>query len=693
MSVEYGPGDAVCTPHRESYFTFSPYVDLSINSLERTSSKGHGNLQHYWKFTFDSLQADLNRPKHSAVVSDQNTNITMALKRKIEHVDVESNDLEDRYRPRHNRYQQDEFALSAFTETGRAEVSIEVPKQRSYRQRWYTDPVIPRSLADTPCATLGVQGVLDRLNATLRTSYTLPTAPSSSASAASAAPSSATSVQDQLSLLAILKDCIQKNYDFGLAYALLRPVWNTVNPSKIHDELSRREEADRKRRQNALVGNRIVEPDLKPRRVWDLCSNRVVPYWITSDSIFYTPTPISHAWVDEKDRVDVWIPINGNRWPVPIPKDADLNLIRIEMLNLAAEMVERYKTLCDDEVQYMAEYVWLDVLCLRQKEEGGPREDLRMWEWRLDVPTIGAVYRTLSAKVMIYLNGLGRPLQLKDGDLDSDRSWFRRAWTLQEAGSQRIIAGDTPDGPMHAQRICGGKYETALLTRFHKELNSVKSMKDDLSTTITHMRKRVSTNPVDRVAGLAFPLLPHTIPAYHESETLEDAWTALVNAMSCWTREAFLFMYPGVGLGCKKWRPTWDQLMKEPLLPYRYSEHAGVEHNYDFDQDWYFGCCILKGYVWGLDTGSTENHDRYGELVIKDAEEIAHTFKIHITHRLPIPEDTYTLLDGGHSHWAVGRQLPNQRFEKVSVITIVYSLYWDLDELAKFAEQCRFVLV
>ncbi len=59
---------------------------------------------------------------------------------------------------------------------------------------------------------------------------------------------------------------------------------------------------------------------------------------------------------------------------MPIPKDADLNLIRIEMLNLGAE------------------YVWLDVLCLRQKDEGGLREDLRMEEWKLDVPTIGGMY-------------------------------------------------------------------------------------------------------------------------------------------------------------------------------------------------------------------------------------------------------------------------------------------------------------
>ncbi|KAK0211928.1 hypothetical protein IW262DRAFT_1280238 [Armillaria fumosa] len=546
-----------------------------------------------------------------------------------------------------------QFKLSAFTETGQAELSIEIPKQRSYKG---PSPVISCSLADTPCATLGTQGVLDRLNATLRTLYTLPTAPSSSTSTASPAPSTAASIQDQPSLLSLLEGFIEMNYDFGTAYAFLHPVWNTVNPSKIQDELRRREKRDRELRQEALVGNRIVNPKLRPRRVWDL--------------------PISHAWVDEKDRVDVWTPINGREWPVPIPKDADLNLIRIEMLNLAAQ------------------YAWLDVLCLRQKEEGGPREELRMEEWRLDVPTIGSVYQ--QQKVMIYLNGLGRPWRLKDGDLDSDRSWFKRAWTLQEVGLNRIIAGDTPDGPIHAHRIDGRNYETALLTRFHEELNSVKNMVHDSFTMMTHMQKRVSTNPVDKVAGLAFPLWTHTIPAYHESETLEDAWMALVNAMPPLIRGQLLFMYPGVGLGSKKWRPTWDQVMKEPLPQSGRPLGADMNllRNDEIDEDSYYGFCIQKGYVRGFDTGSAEKHVRYGELVVKASGRIfAQTFKIHVAHGLPIPEDTYTLLNGnGHltNQWAVGRQLPNRRFEKVSVIATDYR---NRGGLAKFAERRRFILV
>lgn len=100
-----------------------------------------------------------------------------------------------------------------------------------------------------------------------------------------------------------------------------------------------------------------------------------------------------------KDRIDVMTPINGNEWPVPIPKDTDLDLVRIEMLNLGAE------------------YVWLDVLCLRQR--GGRGEDIRGEEWKLDVPTIGHVYR-ITEKVVCYFSGLGRPLSFTAADFESD---------------------------------------------------------------------------------------------------------------------------------------------------------------------------------------------------------------------------------------------------------------------------------
>ncbi|KAK0245481.1 hypothetical protein EDD85DRAFT_1016582 [Armillaria nabsnona] len=385
-----------------------------------------------------------------------------------------------------------EVTISSQTEIRQAEESIKVPKQRAYTGR---EPVVPSSLADTLCSSLGIQGFLGLLNATLGTSYTLDSTPS---------------------LSSVLKDCIEQNYDFGTAYGHLRSAWCDSGVTDIQMELQKREAEDINRRRNALVGSRIIKADtVEPRRVWDLYSNRVVPWWSCRASIWDFDNgrviqPISHAWVDEANRVDVWTPINGYEWPVPIPKGANLDLIRVEMLNLGLE------------------YTWLDVLCLRQR--GGPRVDLRVEEWKLDVPTIGAIYK--NAEVVCYLSGLGLPLSLKEGDLESDRCWFRRAWTVQEVGGQRIIAGDTPDGPMNAEPVDeAGNYEDKILTRFHKQLKSAEIPFGSVYLVLSAMQDRISTNPVDMVAGLAFSLWTRTIPAYYESQSLEDAWTALINEM------------------------------------------------------------------------------------------------------------------------------------------------------------------
>ncbi|KAK0440888.1 uncharacterized protein EV420DRAFT_1130194 [Desarmillaria tabescens] len=293
------------------------------------------------------------------------------------------------------------ITLSAYTETGQKESTIPVLAQRSYTGR----RVIPSTLANTLCISLGAGRVSEKLNMTLGTSYTLDGYPISKS---------------------FLDSCIKRNHDFGTAYAHSQ---RSNDKAIIRGDLCKREVRDRKMRQAVLCDGRISKKEVPPRRVWDLGANRVVPYWVAANR----PWGISHAWVDEKDREDVWTPINGYQWPVPMPKNADLNLIRIEMLNKGAR------------------YAWLDVLCLRQKydarqnhlEEDHRRENLRVEEWKLDVPTIGYVYDQVH--VVYYLSGLGLPLDLTPGYFDSDRCWSNRAWTLQEIGRRCnvIIAGDT----------------------------------------------------------------------------------------------------------------------------------------------------------------------------------------------------------------------------------------------------------
>lgn len=133
------------------------------------------------------------------------------------------------------------------------------PPLEAELQRSYTNPyVIPSSLADQKCGAFGIHGLLDELNDIMGTSY--PLSPS---------------------LELHLARCISLNYDFGLAYSYLRPEWR---PNPDFDTLAaRRDEAESRDAalcRDALDSSKqlITDPYRSPRRIWDLYSNRVIPY-------------------------------------------------------------------------------------------------------------------------------------------------------------------------------------------------------------------------------------------------------------------------------------------------------------------------------------------------------------------------------------------------------------------------------
>ena len=190
-----------------------------------------------------------------------------------------------------------------------------------------------------------------------------------------------------------------------------------------------------------------------PRRVWDICANTIIPAtWfcgppcpLTEDYMPLGVKPISHAWVADGDLTYIMTEANQRMWPIPLPKGVQLEDIRGEMIRLGVR------------------YAWLDVLCLRQefrpalsKELAIPvsrevikcRDQRRLEEWKVDVPTIGAIYSNLeqdniymAGPIVIFMSGLGRPF--RDEGWASERHWLRRAWTIQETPvlSQCLIAG------------------------------------------------------------------------------------------------------------------------------------------------------------------------------------------------------------------------------------------------------------
>ena len=192
-----------------------------------------------------------------------------------------------------------------------------------------------------------------------------------------------------------------------------------------------------------------------PRRVWDICANTVIPApWVCGPDcpLLKLPIgydfgviPVSHAWAANDDLAFTLAEANQQLWPIPLPRGVQLEDIRGEMIRLGVR------------------YAWLDVLCLRQqaqpalaKELALPvsqevvekREQRRLEEWKVDVPTIGAIYSNhdllgiyRGMPTVIFMSGLGRPF--RDEGWTSERHWLRRVWTLQEtpALSQCLIAG------------------------------------------------------------------------------------------------------------------------------------------------------------------------------------------------------------------------------------------------------------
>ncbi|SJL18501.1 uncharacterized protein ARMOST_22092 [Armillaria ostoyae] len=516
--------------------------------------------------------------------------------------EAESEVYNDGEEERRNDQSLPEVTISSLTEANRDESTIPVLKQRSYTGR----KVVPSALANTLCVDLGVDGVLDNLNTTvLSTSYTLD------------------------SVISVLNPYVAQGFDFGTTYAYLRPFLDDIHT--IEHRLRAREDEDREMRRNMLVDGKITTAIVPPRRVWDLYANWVVPYWVALRLGRERWYGISHAWVGDEDRMSIMTPINGNEWPVPMPKDGSLDLVRIEMLNVGAE------------------YAWLDILCLRQ--EGGHGEHLRMEEWKLDVPTIGAMYDW--DPVVCYFNGLGQPLHLTPSYFESDRCWFRRAWTLQEITENPIIGGETDGDYVMDEEV---------RKRFDEQLARLRDIREwDMTLDILpEMRNRVSTKPLDKVAGLS----------------QADAWEVLMDVMAPGFRAEFFFFYPQRGNGNKSWRPSWQQVMMNRIIEPDLSRWPGqVSRMEETDVDCYMGYRIESVEVRSLGEVPTEGEPRRGELVLKDGTGVPHTVKIVADHTYPISDGSYTLIccdaDGElpTDIWVAGRLREDGSFEKISVFS------------------------
>jgi len=376
-----------------------------------------------------------------------------------------------------------------------------------------------------------------------------------------------------------------QGFDFGMAYAAARIGWkhfNQLAPAIAEGEISRQRARwlSRAKVLDEARGRAIYTDDKKqeliespysvmPRRIWDLRSNRVVAYRmlhaVAPSNEHPTFWAVTHSWTACMEAVDT--SINQYQWPVPLPSVAELKPlpsgVELKPLPNGADL----QSLRAEMLGFGAEYVWIDVLCLRQQSNNPALENIRQDEWKIDVPTIGNIYRA-AERLVRYFNGLGRPFSKENWD--DPRHWLQRAWTLQEIHVENMtlnggMSQNAQGVLLNTRSKVRGKVTTlrsALLPvlKLTTELHSPSGC--SMYQLAREMARRHATQPTDKVAGLLYLLHLTKLPAYNAETSAELAWQQCFQILPLKQQIEILFDYPHPGTG--QLLPAWEQIMGWP---------------------------------------------------------------------------------------------------------------------------------
>ena len=351
---------------------------------------------------------------------------------------------------------------------------------------------------------------------------------------------------------AFISGFIDDDCDLGLAYGYIRPWMPDVHTeeefSRLSDKMQERRLQDYELRSTAISGSRVKNPNIPPRRVWDLYANRVLPYHAMKQDppkrgkqrLPRNLWAVSHSWCSPLKRQSVLTTVNGKAWHVPIPRGTTLEEIRKELLTLGAE------------------YVFLDVLCLRQSDNSLPEfENIRKREWKLDIPTIGYIYNENKDRpIVVYFDGLGLPMCQRPVDPLDRFHWLKRVWTLQETPST-VIFGGLEDKPSRLSIDKPDTWPSSLAPLLHS-VNESKVSSGDFIGALFNISGRSYANPVDQVACLAYLLQCPELPIYNGDSDIEGAWKLLIECLHEYTRTLLLFSDFGRS---GSWQPTWKEVM------------------------------------------------------------------------------------------------------------------------------------
>ena len=459
------------------------------------------------------------------------------------------------------------------------------------------------------------------------------------------------------------------NYDFGLAYAAVRIAWKHFNEHSSRDISIHRGqwhnhahlldearsaaiEIDSDPSGSGQVQQQlIISPySIMPRRIWDLRSNRVVDFRMLHAAQPTTETrptfwAVSHSWTD--DMSPVWTAINQHQWPVPLPKDTNLEDLRSELLTLGAE------------------YVWVDVLCLRQQSEDVSLEQLRLEEWKLDVPTIGNIYRA-ATHIIRYFNGLG--VQFSRNGWDNERHWLQRAWTLQEIGTENTtITGGIPRdrgkvflnfrGNLSGKLI---KMRSALRPVLQLAAQVDSSHGCEVYELVQEMIRRHATQPLDKLSGLFYLLRTTKLPCYDRKYTSEDIWRQCFHLHPTERKAEILLNFPYRGSD-DQWFPTWAQMLEWPVRDPE-CDHMRFEHPIDSMTDIPGEESFLIRKMWTIPSATLNKTDIPGEFEVKISNSMFGFYSPYLLQEpINIQDDpvfTLAITNLGHAYnWLVCRAI------------------------------------
>ncbi|GJE99075.1 hypothetical protein PsYK624_153160 [Phanerochaete sordida] len=396
-----------------------------------------------------------------------------------------------------------------------------VPFQRAH----FSPVAIPSGDADKRCSDMSADDLLRRLNSAFGTDYSM--------------------VQELQRCLGFLLDALP---DFGYAYGVVRPYWRASRSVlfQLPERLYVQEEEVRAMRREAVRENYLSNVKIPPRRVWDLHSNRVLPYHVlpaAPTGLFpYNFWTVSHSWVDDNARAPIITPINAGAWPVPIPRDTTLDHVRVELLNFGAE------------------YVWLDVLCLRQ---AGRAEDesQRRREWKLDIPTIGFIYSLPEVPCVTYFNGLGLPFDPSDSALSSRRHWLKRVWTVQETTDNWLPGGMTASSSARARAFFHEHHMRSILPTFDPLAGKPSTLVLRLARAVKELSARHCTSELDRVSSLAYILGCKTRPLYDAAISADRAWAILLKHLPGIVRAQIALRSMQCGPERREVLPAWQEFL------------------------------------------------------------------------------------------------------------------------------------